>query len=254
MPHVRLFKQDESDGEALIRALAPEDAAVFLNDIANARHSVAVFFRPGGDGQPVLSERNARRHGVCDHALEFPVRAFCRQRQRPLAFLRPDARVDGIFQSICQKDADIGALKGDVLRDVDLHADIDARTFGASEKIGEHGIDHGILTVTALLDPAQPFFQCIQVFLHLPRVALRQDPADRGKMMAHIVAIAPAKLQLLFGELVLLPLELHLTERLFALGTQLRVFVAGHKICGHYAEHTQIRREQEQDGGNIAHT
>lgn len=72
--------------------------------------------------------------------------------------------------------------------------------------------------------------------------------------MAHVVTVAPAKFQLLFGELVLLPLELHLTERLFALGTQLRVFMTGHKICGHYAEHTQIRREQEQDGGNIAHT
>ena len=71
--------------------------------------------------------------------------------------------------------------------------------------------------------------------------------------MAHVVTVAPAKFQLLFGELVLLPLDLHLTERLFALDAQLHVLVAGHDICRRDAEHAQVGGEQEKDGGEIAH-
>lgn len=67
--HVRCFKQDKPDGKTFFRTLALENPTVLLDNIADARHAIAVLVRLCCDGQSVLPERD----GVLRYSTTCPL-------------------------------------------------------------------------------------------------------------------------------------------------------------------------------------
>nr|WP_232050827.1 hypothetical protein [Arabiibacter massiliensis] len=163
-------------------------------------------------------------------------------RARPLA-LDGAAGVDGVLQGVRQQHAYVQIVEGHVGRDGRPHrrrAPLLARLRDAG---GQHGVHRGVLAEALRLRFAQTRAEALEVACELLAGILAGKLFEHHEVVAHVVAIGAAGLQLAQQAGILAPLDLQLGGSLLLRPTRL----LGARGCEDRARHDGVHGQRDEE-------